>query len=160
MTIKEILTNGLLEGYTKGNASDVTRGNFKGKRSTVVTNEGTYHDEWFATTHSGGGQELVKTPEGSYTRLYGGGTPKPEELTKLGITIKDVKKRWGKGQEDIYPVTQFEKLWGDMTALPELDHRFVVVPRNRGQQLKEVAQLDGWLQDGSAAYIESICEWK
>ena len=90
MTIKEILTNGLLEGYTKGNASDVTRGNFKGKRSTVVTNEGTYHDEWFATTHSGGGQELVKTPEGSHTRLYGGGTPKPEELTKLGITIKDV----------------------------------------------------------------------
>ena len=34
------------------------------------------------------------------------------------ITIKDVKKRWGKGQEDIYPVTQFEKLWGDMTTLP------------------------------------------
>ncbi len=76
------------------------------------------------------------------------------------ITIKDVKKRWGKGQEDIYPVTQFEKLWGDMTALPELDHRFVVVPRNRGQQLKEVAQLDGWLRDGSAGYIESICEWE
>ena len=37
------------------------------------------------------------------------------------ITLKDVKKRWGKGQEDIYPVTQFEKLWGDMTALPEFD---------------------------------------
>jgi len=36
------------------------------------------------------------------------------------ITIKDVKKRWGKGQEDIFPVTQFEKLWGDMTSLPEL----------------------------------------
>jgi len=75
------------------------------------------------------------------------------------ITIKDVKKRWGKGQEDVYPVTQFEKLWGDMTALPELNHRFVVVPRRRGQQLKEIAQLDGWLRDGSAAYVESICEW-
>jgi hypothetical protein len=75
------------------------------------------------------------------------------------ITLKDVKKRWGKGQEDIYPVTQFEKLWGDMTALPGLDHRFVVVPRMRGQQLKEVAQLDGWLRDGSAAYLESLCEW-
>ena len=45
------------------------------------------------------------------------------------ITLKDVKKRWGKGQEDIFPVAQFEKLWGDMTALPELDCRFVVVPR-------------------------------
>jgi hypothetical protein len=46
------------------------------------------------------------------------------------ITLKDVKKRWGKGQEDIFPVAQFEKLWGDMTALPELDCRFVAVPRN------------------------------
>jgi hypothetical protein len=75
------------------------------------------------------------------------------------ITLKDVKKRWGHGQEDVYPVTQFEKLWGDMTALPELDGRYVLVSRFRGQQLKEVAQLDGWLRDGSAAYLESICEW-
>ena len=35
------------------------------------------------------------------------------------ITLKDVKKRWGHGQEDVFPVAQFEKLWGDMTALPE-----------------------------------------
>ena len=76
------------------------------------------------------------------------------------ITLKDVKKRWGKGQEDIFPVTQFEKLWGDMTALPDLDCRFVEVPRYRGQQLKEVAQLDGWLRDGSAAYVESLCDWE
>src|SRR5436305_8778793 len=41
------------------------------------------------------------------------------------ITIKDVKKRWGKGQEDIFPVAQYEKLWGDMTAVPELHCRFV-----------------------------------
>jgi UDP-glucose pyrophosphorylase len=75
------------------------------------------------------------------------------------ITLKDVKKRWGKGQEDIFPVAQFEKLWGDMTALPDLDCRFVVVPRLRGQQLKDVAQLDGWLRDGSAAYVESLCDW-
>jgi hypothetical protein len=76
------------------------------------------------------------------------------------ITLKDVKKRWGKGQEDIFPVTQFEKLWGDMTVLPEIKSRFVVVPRQRGQQLKEPAQLDGWLRDGTAAYVESICEWR
>jgi hypothetical protein len=75
------------------------------------------------------------------------------------ITLKDVKKRWGKGQEDIYPVTQFEKLWGDMTALPELDCDYVVVSRMRGQQLKEVAHLDGWLRDGSAEYVDSICDW-
>jgi len=76
------------------------------------------------------------------------------------VTLKDVKKRWGKGQEDIFPVTQFEKLWGDMTAVPELECRFVAVPRLRGQQLKEVAQLDGWLRDGSAAYLDALCEWE
>lgn len=75
------------------------------------------------------------------------------------VTLKEVKKRWGRGQEDIFPVTQFEKLWGDMTALPEMDCGYVVVPRMRGQQLKEVAQLDGWLRDGSAAYVEGLCEW-
>jgi UDP-N-acetylglucosamine pyrophosphorylase len=75
------------------------------------------------------------------------------------ITLKDVKKRWGHGQEDIFPVAQFEKLWGDMTALPEVDCKFIVVPRPRGQQLKDQAQLDGWLRDGSASYVESLCEW-
>ena len=75
------------------------------------------------------------------------------------ITLKDVKKRWGHGHEDVFPVTQFEKLWGDMSALPEIDSRFVVVPRLRGQQLKDQAQLDGWLRDGSAAHIESLCRW-
>jgi len=75
------------------------------------------------------------------------------------ITLKDVKKRWGKGQEDIFPVAQFEKLWGNMTALSELSCRFVAVPRVRGQQLKEPAQLDGWLRDGSAAHAESLCAW-
>jgi UDP-N-acetylglucosamine pyrophosphorylase len=76
------------------------------------------------------------------------------------ITIKDVKKRWGKGQEDIFPVAQFEKLWGDITALPEMDCQYISVPRFRGQQLKEPAQLDGWLRDGSADYVNSICKWE
>jgi hypothetical protein len=76
------------------------------------------------------------------------------------ITLKDVKKRWGHGQEDVFPVCQFEKLWVDMSSLPEIDTRFVVVPRLRGQQLKDQAQLDGWLRDGSAAYVESLCEWE
>ena len=76
------------------------------------------------------------------------------------ITLKDVKKRWGHGQEDIFPVAQFEKLWGDMTALPEVSCKFFVVPRARGQQLKDQAQLDGWLRDGSAAYVESLCQWE
>ena len=75
------------------------------------------------------------------------------------ITLKDVKKRWGHGQEDVFPVTQFEKLWGDMTTLPEANSHFFVVSRSRGQQLKDQAQLDGWLRDGSAAFVESLCDW-
>jgi hypothetical protein len=75
------------------------------------------------------------------------------------VTLKDVKRRWGAGQEDVLPVTQFEKLWGDMTALTDWQTAFVAVPRSRGQQLKEQAQLDGWLRDGSAHAIEQLCDW-
>jgi hypothetical protein len=75
------------------------------------------------------------------------------------ITLKDVKRRWGHGQEDIFPVAQFEKLWVDMTGLSDLECQYVAVPRMRGQQLKDQAQLDGWLRDGSAKYAESLCEW-
>lgn len=75
------------------------------------------------------------------------------------ITIKDVKKRWGNGQEDVYPVSQFEKLWSDMSGLDDVSTGFIVVPIPRGQQLKEQAQLDGWLTDGSADYVDSLCEW-
>jgi hypothetical protein len=54
---------------------------------------------------------------------------------------------------------QWEKLWGDMSALSEIDSAFMVVSRARGQQLKDQAQLDGWLRDGSAAWVELLCDW-
>jgi hypothetical protein len=76
------------------------------------------------------------------------------------VTLKEVKKRWGQGQEDVFPIAQFEKLWVDMTALPEIGSGFVIVPRLRGQQLKDQAQLDGWLRDGSANYLETLCDWE
>jgi hypothetical protein len=76
------------------------------------------------------------------------------------ITLKEVKKRWGHGQEDVFPVCQFEKLWVDMSHLPSIRTGYVAVPRLRGQQLKDPSQLDGWLRDGSAAYLESLCDWK
>jgi hypothetical protein len=76
------------------------------------------------------------------------------------ITLKDVKKRWGHGQEDVFPVCQFEKLWVDMSHLPSIETRYVAVPRLRGQQLKDPSQLDGWLRDGSAAYVEALCDWE
>jgi len=75
------------------------------------------------------------------------------------ITIKDVKKRWGHAQEDVYPVAQFEKLWGDMTTLPEFSCEYFAVSTMRGQQMKDPAQLDGWVRDGSAAYVDQLCRW-
>ncbi|QEH37110.1 UTP--glucose-1-phosphate uridylyltransferase [Aquisphaera giovannonii] len=75
------------------------------------------------------------------------------------VTIKDVKRRWGHGQEDVFPVAQFEKLWGDLTSLPDLSCSFLSVRRARGQQLKDAAQLDSWANDGSAAFVESLCDF-
>ncbi len=75
------------------------------------------------------------------------------------VTLKEVKKRWGHGQEDVYPVSQFEKLWSDMAALAECSNVFAVVPRIRGHQLKDQSQLDSWVRDGSAAQIDALCAW-
>ena len=73
------------------------------------------------------------------------------------VTLKDVKKRWGHGHEDVFPVCQFEQLWGDMTAVGGVECGFAAVPRVRGQQLKDPAQLDGWLRDGSADHVAALC---
>lgn len=75
------------------------------------------------------------------------------------LTLKEVKKRWGRGQEDIFPVLQFERIWGDMSALEDLSTGYFHVDRLRGQQLKDPAQLDAWYRDGSHAYIESLCQF-
>lgn len=76
------------------------------------------------------------------------------------VTIKEVKYRWGNGQEDIYPVAQVEKLWSDMTGIPEIKSGFMVVPRKRGQQLKSPDQLDPWANDGSKTHIARLCGWE
>ena len=75
------------------------------------------------------------------------------------VTIKDVKRRWGHGQEDVFPVAQFEKLWGDLSSLPDLPCAYLAVPRGRGQQLKDAAQLDGWAGDGSQNHVQSLCRF-
>jgi hypothetical protein len=75
------------------------------------------------------------------------------------VTLKEVKRRWGNAQEDVFPVMQFEKLWGDMTALPDVSVEYFLVPRERGQQMKDVAQLDGWFRDGSREYVETLCDF-
>ena len=69
------------------------------------------------------------------------------------ITLKDVKKRWGHGQEDVFPVAQFEKLWGDMTALPELDCAFVAVPRHA----RAAAEGSGATRRLAARRLGGVC---
>lgn len=75
------------------------------------------------------------------------------------VTIKEVKYRWGHGQEDIYPVAQIEKLWSDMSALPNTSCGYIAVPRSRGQQMKDPAQLDSWVTDGSKDHVASLCSF-
>lgn len=101
---------------------------------------------------------LTRSDLGDETRLDAAVRTMASRLPTY-ITLKDVKKRWGHAQEDVFPVAQFEKLWGDMTTLPEVNCSFFVTPMRRGQQLKSQAQLDPWKRDGSADYIESLCKW-
>ena len=77
-----------------------------------------------------------------------------EQKIKTYITIKNVKYIWGSGQEDMFPVAQFEKLWGDMTGLKDLKAGYISVSRYRGLQLKEPSLLDTWANDGSLEYVK------
>ncbi|MBI4827013.1 MAG: UTP--glucose-1-phosphate uridylyltransferase [Nitrospirae bacterium] len=79
-----------------------------------------------------------------------------EMRTPAYVTIKNVKYLWGNGQEDVYPVAQFEKLWGDITGMNGLSASYVAVSRYRGQQLKEPSDLDRWMNDGSFEHLMNI----
>jgi len=46
-----------------------------------------------------------------------------------------------------------------MSAVSGLKTSFFAVPRQRGQQLKDPAQLDGWLREGTRDYIDALCNW-
>jgi hypothetical protein len=44
----------------------------------------------------------------------------------------------------------------DMSALPDVPCGYLVVPRQRGQQMKDPAQLDAWVIDGTKDYVASL----
>ena len=75
------------------------------------------------------------------------------------VVLREVKQRWGRGHEDVFPVLQIEQLWGDVSALPDARCAYLLVPTRRGRQLKQPAQLDDWLHDGSAAWVAELCDW-
>lgn len=86
----KLLARGLKEGFAGETVMQgVERGGFSLKSSHFESEGGIYHDEWFAD-RAGGGQEIVKVGETTYTRVYGGGTIPLEELKALGISKGDV----------------------------------------------------------------------
>ena len=76
------------------------------------------------------------------------------------VTLKDVRNHDSRGCDTIYPVAQCEKLWGDMSGLSDVVCRYLVVPRQRGQQLKQISQLADWHENGSARHVEQLCAWR
>ena len=87
--VEDALTAGLLAGYAGRSES------YQEMRSVFEMNvshleapdrKEVYHDEWIAGDRTGGGQELMKLPDGTkFTRLYAGGIISEDELSKLGI---------------------------------------------------------------------------
>jgi hypothetical protein len=76
-----------------------------------------------------------------------------ERRLPVYVTIKKVKQVLEGGQEGVYPVAQFERLWGDMTSLRDLRVGYISVSRHRAQQMKEPSQLYQWMIDGSFEYL-------
>ncbi len=74
--------------------------------------------------------------------------------------LKHIRRNLGGGHEDLLPVLQVEQLWGDLTLLPDVEAAYAAVRRRRGGQLKEPAQLDAWLCDGSAEFVEGLCTFR
>ena len=88
----ELLAEGLKQGFAGGTVmSGVDRAGFSFKASDFGSEPEKYHDEWLAD-RAGGGQEIVKVGETTYTRVYAGGAIPLEELQQLGITKGDVMK--------------------------------------------------------------------
>ena len=86
----KLLARGLKEGFAGGTTMQgVERGDFSLKSSHFESEGDVYHDEWFAD-RAGGGQEIVRDGETTYTRVYAGGTIPLEELKALGISKGDV----------------------------------------------------------------------
>jgi len=110
--INKLLARGLKEGFAGGTVMQgVERGGFNLKSSHFESEGNVYHDEWFAD-RAGGGQEIVKVGDITFTRVYAGGTIPLEELKGLGISKGDVmvflKKQMAENGEKIRLHANFE----------------------------------------------------
>jgi hypothetical protein len=88
--IDRMLSIGLQQGFAGGtDMGDVERNGFSLKSSHFENEVGIYHDEWIAD-RAGGGQEIVKVDDETFTRVYAGGTITLDKLSELGISKDDV----------------------------------------------------------------------
>jgi len=108
--INNLLTEGLGVGYAgTQKAESVQRVGFVGKANDYTNSDnGHYHDEWFADDN-GGGQELAETAEEKATRLYAGGVIPAEELKSLGLTTGDVISRLITGVRELRGKTRLHE---------------------------------------------------
>ncbi|MEM9884975.1 MAG: UTP--glucose-1-phosphate uridylyltransferase [Bacteroidota bacterium] len=136
----------LLEGLAQPKEADELRLSYYNSMTTWIQIDELLH--WFDLTRADLNQPTDFLDEAIRTAA---------QRLPTYVTIKDVKYRWGHGQEDIYPLAQIEKLWSDMSALTDVGCHYLAVPRMRGQQLKDPAQLDAWVNDGSRYYVEDLC---
>lgn len=110
--VDKLLAKGLKEGFAGGTIMrGVKRGVFDLKSSHFESDGDVYHDEWYAD-RAGGGQEIVRAGEATFTRVYAGGTITSEKLEELRITKGDVmaflKKQMVENGERIRLHTNFE----------------------------------------------------
>lgn len=138
--IENLLSTGLKEGFAGGTeVKDIKRDIFNLKSSHLENETGIYHDEWFAD-RTGGGQEIVKVGESSYTRVYAGGTISIERLDILGITKEDVmkflKKQILQSSEKIRLFTDFEsEIEGDWQYSYKVLDKDIEIPLTYGKEV-------------------------
>ena len=150
--VKQALTDGLLAGYAgSGTIEEVNRAGFIGKSShQVLSDNSIYHDEWFVPTHLGGGQELVNTSEGSFTRLYAGGSPSQEFLSKLGTTAREVETYLIKKVSELGSKTRLDE---DCVPDPDGDWRYEYKIRETDPNIPITVAVESILFKGIRVHI-------
>lgn len=130
--INKLLIKGLKEGFAGGTTmQDVKRKCFNLKSSHYEEGSNIYHDEWFAD-RAGGGQEIIKVKDITFTRVYAGGTIPTEDLKKLGISKGHVmiflKKQITENGEKI-------RLYSDFETKPEGDWQYSYKVLNTNKEI-------------------------
>ena len=150
--IAKILTDGLVEGYAgNGDVSSIERASFLGKASHFESEPGSvYHDEWFVPNYLGGGQELVKAGEDMFTRLYAGGTSSPEQLAKLGITVKDVG---GYLRKKIVELGNKTRLFNECKPEPDNDWQYRYEILMKDSSIPVIVSVESIIYKGTRVHL-------